>query len=321
MSDKKTGDENCENFIKNYNFALKLVKFFVDLSILVFILLIYIFRNKYNFDDQSIIEISNYFYCYPFEVYVVSHPYEQEIGVYNPLMLSKMTSYDINDSNEADLTDIEEYNDPYDNYYECDGDFDENNTTFCKDIYSSFSAHMGEKISNIFDLNSYNIKKYCLITFIFYVLYLIFIYPPIINEKFECFNKKEKFCSIGKKKIHKILKVMKILAAMFWLIKSVLYYVLWTLIEKGDLQKYEDFLKCKYVKKNYFDDNFPSIHKFRIFYIILLILNLTTELIDKVETSFNSILEENEKTDNSTSNEGQNNVTNCISITDNKKEN
>jgi len=312
MSDKETGDKNCEKFIKNYNLALKSVKIVVDLLIFVFILLIYNYRNKYNFDNQSILEIYNYFYCYPFEIIIMYQPTATESGENSPPI--------INDSNETDLTDYEEYNNPYDNFYECDDYFDKNNDTFCKDIYSSFSIYEGEKISYIFDLNYVNIKKYCLITFILYILYLLFIYPPIIIETFGCTKKIEKILKIGKKKIDVILKIMKIFATIFWLIKSVFYYVLWLLIEKGDLQKYEDFLKCKYVKKNYFDENFPDIHKFRIYYIFLLILNLTTELIDKVETSFNSITEENNKTNNSTSNEEINDVTTDIINNNYKKD-
>ena len=64
-------------------------------------------------------------------------------------------------------------------------------------------------------------------------------------------------------------------------------------------------MKCFYVKKDFFDENFPDIRKLRNYYIALLILNLMTESIDKYETAIKFAFEkENEQSENNSDKSG-----------------
>ena len=71
--------------------------------------------------------------------------------------------------------------------------------------------------------------------------------------------------------------------------------------EKGDIEKYENFLKCTFVNKKYFDKKFSQIDNLKIFYIWLIIINLVSEGLDKLETVLESYVEdiEENKTDES----------------------
>ena len=84
-------------------------------------------------------------------------------------------------------------------------------------------------------------------------------------------------------------------------LKSLFYYLLWYHLERGDIGKYEDFLKCKFVNKEYFDDNFSEIDTLRKCYIALIIINFIADVSEKFETLLQSINEEikDDKTDNS----------------------
>ncbi len=74
-------------------------------------------------------------------------------------------------------------------------------------------------------------------------------------------------------------------------LKSLFYYFLWYHLERGDIGKYEDFLKSKFVNKEYFDENFSEIDTLRKCYIALIIINFIADVSEKFETLLQSINE------------------------------
>lgn len=55
------------------------------------------------------------------------------------------------------------------------------------------------------------------------------------------------------------INILKLIKTIFWFVKSLLYYFLWYHLERGNIGKYEDFLKYQFVNKRYFDKNFSDI--------------------------------------------------------------
>ena len=293
-----TENKTCETFLKNYDMILKIIKLVVEIICFIFIVLIYNLGRKNTFDNQSIGEIYNYFYCYPNE-YIKKPDFNEKGPIIFPMYL-KYNRYNILRNIGRKINNVEDNNNLNEIFYECEDDFDSINITFCKDIYLSFTNHKGDKFSNIFELNSKYIKTNSLQTVINFIIYLIFYFPYITIELCDFFECKcvKNFTNDKTTDNAMIIISWKIMIYLSWISKILNYYSLWTIIENGDLEKYEKFLKCKYVKKKYFDENFPDIHNLRIYYITLLILNLTIEVFDKCESFFNFIIEKFKQPDN-----------------------
>lgn len=88
------------------------------------------------------------------------------------------------------------------------------------------------------------------------------------------------------KKITKcIITTFGIFAIILWIAKFVLFILLFHFIEVGDIEKYDDFLDCKYVNRDYFK-TFNDVEKFRECFIAFTVLNLLFEIFDKEEKLF-----------------------------------
>ena len=61
----------------------------------------------------------------------------------------------------------------------------------------------------------------------------------------------------------------------------VLSILLFFYIEKGDINKYDDFLDCPNVKKKFFKQ-FSDTEKLRKCFLAFAVFNLTSEFIDKI---------------------------------------
>ena len=66
-----------------------------------------------------------------------------------------------------------------------------------------------------------------------------------------------------------------------WIAKFVLSLILYHFIESGDIEKYNDFLDCRGIKEEFFD-NFSDIQKLRKCVLALAILNIISECLDKI---------------------------------------
>ena len=104
-------------------------------------------------------------------------------------------------------------------------------------------------------------------------LYLIFtkkIKKEILDKFNESMNENAKLCCI-----------MQYLLLIPWISKFVLSLLLFYYIEKGDIEKYNEFLDCKYVKKDFFK-KFDDIEKLVLIFEIFVYLNLISEIINKI---------------------------------------
>jgi len=140
--------------------------------------------------------------------------------------------------------------------------------SFCTDIHESFVRNEGRMLSYIFDLNYetiYGLSLAILLVLLFQAALVILM----------CYVKIKK-CTII---------TFGIIAILLWIAKFVLFILLFHFIEVGDVEKYDDFLDCKYVRKDYFK-SFNDVEKFRKCFIAFTVLNLLFEIFDKAEKLF-----------------------------------
>ena len=302
--------------------AFEIITFVLELACLYCICRICSLSSKDPFQNQSIIDYQNYFLYKP--ILFNDNPYKKDFNRINKNSC-KIRNLEFKAENETDYIDWESdilSENTSSNFGNNTGDtpttsaadttsIDQENfydptytdkTSFCYDMYTSFINNQNKKFSYIFDLNYDTIKHLTIPTLIIFSIYLIlYIIPEIVTfgilKKCKCKN----FNFFCNKNINNLIFIK----TLFWFAKSLLYYILWFKIERGDIGKYEDFLKCKFVNKVYFDDNFADITKLREYYIVLIIINLITEMLDRIKTVLESTGEEKEgvKPDES-SNEG-----------------
>ena len=309
----KPGCTRClKNIIKFAKTAFKLIKFSSEIACLICIIIICALSSNDPFEDHLIKhrEYIEYF------LYIPYFPKNDSTSQNN---LSYINKYKLEyEEIDTDIIDSESDNSldldpPIGNSLpSTDSSFEDlsfeiplfsnytDKTSFCYDMYISIDSHTNNKFSYIFDLNYDTIKNYCIPTLIIFLCYLLsYIIEEIIKLgllkicKCDCDN----FIFFCNAHINKI----KLFKTFVGSLKSFFYYLLWYHLERGDIGKYEDFLKCKFVNKDYFDDNFSEIDTLRKCYIVLIIINLIGDLSEKFETLLQSINEEikDDKTDNS----------------------
>lgn len=155
--------------------------------------------------------------------------------------------------------------------------------SFCLYIRDGFEKFKGSKLSNIFDLNYSKIKNIsianlvCSCVLLFYII--VFGIILLISEK----------CPIHCH-IPECLELVIGISAIFFIILGILSYIarfilsiiLFYFIEKGDIEKYDEFLDCKNINKTNFNQ-FSDITKLRNCCIAFLILNIIAQSIDQIE--------------------------------------
>lgn len=155
--------------------------------------------------------------------------------------------------------------------------------SFCLEIQNYFEQFQGQKLSNIFDLNYKRIHNisianvvvcgFLLVSNCFLACVLCCL---MCQNNIDCFNCLE--------------KINAIIVFLFEIARFVLSIVLFYLMEKGDLEQYEDFLECENVRAYYFDE-LSDIKTLRECSFAFLILNVINQGIDKAKELF----EEREK--------------------------
>ena len=143
--------------------------------------------------------------------------------------------------------------------------------SFCTDIQESFIRNKGNKLSYIFNFRYQAIRK---ISIALTIVILSFIPLSIILS---FILKKES----NKKK----LIIISILILIFYIAKFVLSIILFHFIESGDIGKYNDFLDCKNVRKEFFKQ-FKDIVRLRKTFVAFAVLNIISESIDKAKELF-----------------------------------
>ena len=310
----------CLQTISNSSDVVFIIfKLIIEVVSIIFIALIGTIGNRDLFEDQIIGYDAKYFFCDPTHTLPYIKFPNNKVKLNNSDELEPEQSeqndpgYDNTDSIILVAPVEPEYNYSIPIYLPpCNESFDiTNKSTFCIDMYVMFNNHYNDEFSTIFDLKYDTIRKIIIPTYvvlaIYFSLYSILISIQI-KEKCKkidcdlCCNLPEKFF---REKCEKYLTkpkwifFFKLTISLFWIVKSVLYFLLWRYLETSDIEKYENFLECTFVKKNYFDEYFPYSDKLRLYYKILLIVNLITESIDKLETALKTPLEDNNNTTDS----------------------
>ena len=111
--------------------------------------------------------------------------------------------------------------------------------SFCQDMQESFSRNKNKKLSNIFELNYEIIRKISLPIPIITVCFIFL--EALLLEKKDCikmFNK----C---------IYNSLELILFLLWGSKVTLTIILFYKIDDGDIEKYDNFLECNNVKKNF----------------------------------------------------------------------
>ena len=178
------------HFLNYFDKIVKFAKLLVEILCLIFIILIFILGRKDPFNNQTIEEIYNYFYCYPPNEFL-------DIPIDYDTIYRNDTEYNINSDIGIQSSETAIY-EPYRTFFKCEGDFDTTKASFCRDIYSSLARHKGDKFSFIFVLNYDSIKTFSLAN--------LFILSCIIICKIEF-------------TVEKFLRGLKFINSLIWIAK------------------------------------------------------------------------------------------------------
>ena len=146
--------------------------------------------------------------------------------------------------------------------------------SFCTDMQYSFVRNKDKKLSYIFDL------KYSLIRKFSFVVIFLSIGMYAFSIPVGCYlTKKHKFTWwVG---------ILAVVILLLWLARMIITFLLFFYVEKGDIEKYDDFLDCPNVKKKYFE-NFSDIEKLRKCFLAYAVFNIISYFIDKVSSLVDS---------------------------------
>lgn len=148
---------------------------------------------------------------------------------------------------------------------------------FCKEIRDSLIEFKGSKLSDIFDFNLEKIRLFSLISLcVTCPMNLIFIFIFVLV----CIHRGEmnKLFDVMFVVMHLSLRLLNVL-------RFVISLILYHYIETSDLDKYDDFLDCKDVKKKFFE-KFSDTDNLRKCFYVYLALDITKQGIEKLNQNF-----------------------------------
>ena len=239
---------------KNCQKCLKGLDALVNLGIFICICILCSLSSKEPFKSHIIGDINNYFYG------VTDINNENQCSCNNITLNHSCTQEELNQGCE-DIS-----LDKYYSFRKLESD------SFCMDMYASFVRNKGKKMSYIFDLKYKRIRNFSIVVMILSISFFVIAIPAYI-----CAKKNKTSC----------LLAAGILLLLAWLARIVLSILLFYYIENGDIQKYDDFLDCKNIKKNYFD-KFSDVSKLRKCFLAFGIFSIISEIIGKLENLFES---------------------------------
>ena len=141
--------------------------------------------------------------------------------------------------------------------------------SFCYEIQDNFIRFKGKKLSSIFDLNYNKIHKISIADLVIScVIFVSLIIAVIIIKN----NNSDNYCAY-------IIALISLLALIG---RFILSFILFYYMEKGDLEKYDDFLDCKIVKSKVFK-KISDINKYRNCFYAFVVFNVITLGIEKIE--------------------------------------
>lgn len=142
--------------------------------------------------------------------------------------------------------------------------------SFCTDMQESFIRNKGKNLSYIFNFRYQVIRK------INIALTVVILSFEVLSITFICSLQKN--CCENRV----LFIIISILIFISYIAKFVLSLILYHFIESGDIGKYDDFLDCKNVKKEFFQ-KFKGIEGLRRVFLGFAILNIISESLDKAK--------------------------------------
>ncbi len=143
--------------------------------------------------------------------------------------------------------------------------------SFCTDIQESFIRNKGNKLSYIFNFRYQAIRKISIALTVVISSSLLLIIIGIIIMKKKC--------------CEKLLCFLGFLVFVSYVAKFVLSLILYHFIESGDIGKYNDFLDCQNVRKEFFQE-FKGVVRLRGTFLAFAVFNIIVESIDKAKELF-----------------------------------
>ena len=139
--------------------------------------------------------------------------------------------------------------------------------SFCIDLRESFMRNEMKRLSYIFDLNYETIRGISIALLVIHLVLIPLVFLISVKNK-------DNFCVIA----------CALLCFLVWIAKYVLFLILFHYFEKGDIGKFDNFLDCKGVRKEFFKDKFSNVNKLRKCFIAFTVFNLLSDIFGKVES-------------------------------------
>ena len=163
----------------------------------------------------------------------------------------------------------------------------------------SFARNKGKRLEYLFDLKYQTIRKISIsILIVELSINVLLIAIDIIGCRILCINEKSDMTSETKKNISFFYSIISIFFGILIVIGGIGKYVLFLLllhfIESGDIGKFDDFLDCRNVKEEYFE-NFDDTFKLKRCFLAFAILNIISESLDKVKGFLEKYIENEKK--------------------------
>ena len=272
--------------LKNYIFILKIIfavlfigKILSDLISMSLVSYIAELSSSNPFRKHFIGNISDYYYLNP----ITHAPFQNMLLNFNETINYLNKSGNIPKKNKINFSENNNNNNNNNKHLR-----KLESNSFCTDIFESFVRNKNRRLSYIFELN-YNIIRGLSIpiSIVSVLVPISFFILNINNEKlYLIFTKKIKKEILDKfnesmNENAKLYCIMQYLLLIPWISKFILSLLLFYYIEKGDIEKYNEFLDCKYVKKDFFK-KFDDIEKLVLIFEIFVYLNLISEIINKI---------------------------------------
>ena len=159
-------------------------------------------------------------------------------------------------------------------------------TSFCIEIFDDFDLFKGQNLLNIFDLNYSKIFSYSVANLVFSCLLVLLFFIGVYITK----------CADGCSICMVVIKIREdpvccsycnitfyIAFLLLYGTRFVLSFVLFYYMEKGDIEKYDDFLDCPGVKVDFFKENISNVNKLRGCFYTFIIMNFILLGIEKIE--------------------------------------
>ena len=243
---------------------LIILNFLVEISSFICVCFLSHISKTNPFENQLIDNLSNYF------------NFTDEINTNNPTINNKYNNIFINRVNAKNHILNESKAIP--------SDIDINKKlflrklvshSFCSEMYDNFVKYRGTKLSNIFDLNYDKIHKYSIITL--FLSLANFISKVILRICVIC---------VDRDSFNNVLIFFGAIFLWFVIfldaIKLIFSALIFYFMEKGDLEKYIDFLECQNVNANFFK-KISDVNRIRECFLFHVILECISLGIEKVK--------------------------------------